>query len=323
MLSVYICLLSTHTLSLFVSFRNMSSKRKNTPTKLSKDMTSQDAYVSSPDAYMTSEGAYMTPSSRDRHSSLENGSDGASSHCADSDLDEGELLAPRERHMNHSGQYDTVILPASPTDGDDDLDSRPQTKKQRLLQSVGRCEGGQEGLGAGAGSDSESSDIMTFSNNSHHSSSNNNSQHHHNNNSHSNSSSPHHHLHNNHHHHSHLNNNNNNSPLPNSRPILHKKSMDNVLRRLSTKASENAALHPPGGVGGGGGGGGSCSTPGSDDELLDSVKTVINSASDDSEKEKRLSEMIAQLQTLKESLGHRKHKTQVCGGHHYLVYFRE
>lgn len=220
----------------------MSSKRKNTPTKLAKD-----------------DG---------RHQHMENGSDGASSH-GDSDMESDSSLS---LHI-------VTSKPETMDDMNDGADSpgsdRPQTKKQRLLQSV-KCDG----------SDSEP-DMITY-------------------------------------------HNNNNTILTKPTSGLQRKSMDNVLRRLSTKAnSENHLHHHQHHHGVMNNNHNSNShhsdqTDVSDDmELLDSVKTVINSAADVDEKEKRLTEMIAQLQNLKESLGHKKGSSGGSNNSHGIHHQKE
>ena len=178
----------------------MSSKRKNTPTKLAKD----EVVI--------------------QREKLEQCSDGDSNH-GDSDSDSESSLSLHI--VSKPEQLDEY------RDSDSPGSERPQTKKQRLLQSV-KCENSD--------SDSESQT------------------------------------------------NNNNMTKPNGGS--QRKSMDNVLRRLSSKVSETVPQDGVNGVRVGENGG----------AVMENIKAAIGAEGSLKEKEKRLSDMIAQLQAMKESL---------------------
>ena len=170
----------------------MSSKRKNTPTKLAQD----EMII--------------------QREKLDNITDGDSNIDSDGDSESNLTLhivtKPEQFEDLHSGL---------------DSPERPQSKKQRILQSVMN--------------DSESeSEIPTV-------------------------------------------NNNNNLTKPTNGGV-HRKSMDSVLQKLSNKAAVRAD---------------SGENP---DNVEDSVKAVMTMDGDVQEKEKKLAEMIAQLQGLKDSL---------------------
>ena len=189
----------------------MSSKRKNTPTKLAKD----EVVI--------------------QREKIEQCSDGDSNCDSDSDSDSSLSL----HIVSKPEQLDELH------DSDCPGSERPQSKKQRILQSV-QCSGQSD-------SESESSYM------------------------------------------NHNNNNNNNMTKSSSGPI--RKSMDTVLRKLSSKQTESAVCNLK------------AESPGESVEVMDNIKAAIGAEGSLKDKERRLSDMIAQLQAMKESL---IHNTEVC-----------
>ena len=187
----------------------MSSKRKNTPTKLSKD----EVLI--------------------HREHIENGSDGDSHNESDCDDSDSSLSL---HIVSKPEQLDDL------TDGADSPASldRPQTKKQRLLQSV-KC-------------DNESDNDTELS----------------------------------------YHNNNNILTKPTTGLIMNsRKSMDSVLRRLNHKAEMKDLTVQNGG-------------PEDETQVMDSIKAAISTTDSVEDKEKKLAEMIAQLQSMKERLSTEK-----------------
>lgn len=196
---------------MFLFFRIMSSKRKNTPTKLAAD-----------DALLV-------------HERIEHTSDG-DSHI-DSDLD-SDCSANGSVHMRDSsdeGGRESV----SPSTTD-----RPQSKKERILQSVKSKNENDFG-------DNDSANIPMI--------------------------------------------NNNNilltKPQLTSQP-LSRKSMDHVLMRLNS--SKNDSRSPV------------QKLMDTEQELTEGIRSVLKSAESAEDQEKKLSDMIEQLQSLKEKVALQK-----------------
>ena len=204
----------------------MSSKRKNTPTKLATD---EVLIQREPRLDPSSDG-----DSRDSLSDLSDTSPTSSSSLG------GHVTHP-ERHLS-------LHIVSKPEQLDDiNCADRPQSKKQRILQSV-KC-------------DVTDSDADMDSDGSNGSSSLN-----------------------------HINNNNIlTKPTMNGGLPLHNKnkSMDNVLRRLNSKASDG--------------------NQGDDgDVMMDTVHAAISTVDSLEDKEKKLAEMIAHLQNIKDNLSTQK-----------------
>ena len=200
----------------------MSSKRKNTPTKLATD---EVLIQREPRLDPSSDG-----DSRDSLSDLSDTSPTSSSSLG------GHVTHPERHIVSKPEQLDDI-----------DCADRPQSKKQRILQSV-KC-------------DVTDSDADMDSDGSNGSSSLN-----------------------------HINNNNIlTKPTMNGGLPLHNKnkSMDNVLRRLNSKASDG--------------------NQGDDgDVMMDTVHAAISTVDSLEDKEKKLAEMIAHLQYIKDNLSTQK-----------------
>ena len=181
----------------------MSSKRKNTPTKLAKDvemMLQKDV--------------------------IENGSDGDSHIDSDSDMSDSAIplhIASRQ-DSNFDDVPDSVASPTSSDPG------RPQSKKERILNSV-------------RNSESSSDEQDDFGG----------------------ETVP------------HLNNN---LTKPGS-GLNSRKSVDHILKRLNPTAAE---------------------VEDGEGNVLDSVKAVLSTSTSVEDQQKRLGDMIAQLQSLKDNL---------------------
>ena len=202
--------------AIFCRSRNMSSKRKNTPTKLAKGDGLDDVV-------------------------MENGNDSHPESDADS---ESCLTMAADRGVD---DY---------TDGGSPGSDRPQSKKQRLLQSVQSIPSDMQSLQQLQSlhamrelrEDSEEEDYP-------------------------------------------YNNNNNILTKPSPIGLNHRKSMDNVLRRLN-KTSADQDLD---------------NVRSNQEDILENLKAQISSADNMEDKEQKLAEMIAQLQSLRESI--KKEKT--------------
>lgn len=183
----------------------MSSKRKNTPTKLAKDEVGEE---------------------------MENGT--LEGHDSDVDSETGLTIQMGKRDTpspEEGVDYGDGGSPISDPGSD-----RPQSKKQRLLQSI-RDDSDEEEL----------------------------------------------------------HNNNNIMTKPSPIGLNHRKSMDTVLRRLN-KGSD-------------------ISRP-NEDDLLENLKAHLSSSDNTEDKERKLAEMINQLQTLRESIKKEKdHRSRSAEEH--------
>ncbi len=200
----------------------MSSKRKSAPTKLATD----EVLIQ-------------------RERVGDNNSDGDSNSGIDSESELSDSPSLSLHIVSKPEQLDGIVA----NNTDSEHDSRPQSKKQRILQSVRTSE------------DSDSNgDVDSDS--------------------------------------SYHNNNNNILTKPNGGLPIHRKSMNNVLRRLNSKNTDNNhGMHPS-----------NMAMENGEEEvgLLDSVKAAINGAESVEDKERKLAEMIAQLQSIKDNIAQQK-----------------
>ena len=212
----------------------MSSKRKNTPTKLSTD----EVLIQ-------------------REPRLDPNSDGDSRDSL-SDFSDHNPTTTGPHHVTQPERHLSLHIVSKPEQLDDvDSPDRPQSKKQRILQSV-KCDA------TDSDADMDSDGSTTHSQNGGVGSSTSIN---------------------------HINNNNilTKPTMNGGLPIHHKnpKSMDNVLRRLNSKAS---------------GDGNQCD----DDAMMDTVHAAISTAESVADKERKLAEMIAHLQNIKDNLSTQK-----------------
>lgn len=217
----------------------MSSKRKNTPTKLTKDELVVE------------------------RSSLHNKTDAENSN-SESEVDSDSQIPLHI--VTKTDQSDADLSDSATYSPGSD---RPRSKKQRILQSVQQD----------SGSESENSNNNNNNNISSHFTHDSNNI---------------------------INNNNNNHIITTTKPSfgLQRKSMESVLKKLGAKPSD---MQETGSLSHIGAGNHMAGTSAPNTDMLEGVQAVLNADElSVNDKDKRLSDLIAHLQILKESLHKQK-----------------